>query len=52
MIPAADLDRIARPASLAVTLTERGGHCGYMESIGMQSWAERQIGNLFDRAAG
>lgn len=51
VIPSCDMARIARPPSLAVTMTERGGHCGYMESYRLHSWAERQIGNIFDRAA-
>ncbi len=50
IIPAGDIDRIARPAALTVTLTEHGGHCGYMETLGLKSWAERQIASLFDRA--
>ncbi len=50
VIPASDLARIARPPCLDVTLTEGGGHCGYLESARLASWAERQIGNLFDSA--
>jgi len=50
IIPAEDMARIARPQALTVTLTEHGGHCGYMETFGMRSWAERQIATLFDRA--
>ncbi len=50
VIPAGDLSRIARPNSLQVTLTRFGGHCGYIEDLRLRSWAERQIGNLFDRA--
>ena len=51
IIPARDLERIARPEALTVTLTEHGGHCGFMEAFRMGSWAEKQIGSLFDRAA-
>lgn len=50
VIPARDFSRIARPNSLEVTLTRHGGHCGYIEDLRLRSWAERQIGNLFDRA--
>ncbi len=51
MIPVADLDRIARPEALTVSVTPQGGHCGYMETYRLTSWVERQIGNLFDVAA-
>lgn len=50
IIPAEDIERIARPGSLTVTLTEHGGHCGYIETFSMRSWAERQIADLFDEA--
>lgn len=50
VIPADDLARIARPPSLEVTVTEDGGHCGYLEDAKLTSWAERQIGRLFDSA--
>ncbi|KPK60911.1 MAG: hypothetical protein AMJ59_04105 [Gammaproteobacteria bacterium SG8_31] len=50
VIPHDDIARIARPASLTVTLTDRGGHCGYVEDARLRGWVERQIGNLFDRA--
>ncbi|MGQ0384554.1 MAG: YheT family hydrolase [Gammaproteobacteria bacterium] len=43
MILARDLDKLARPASLKVVLTERGGHCGYMDSTGGPSWIDRAI---------
>ncbi|MDH4030356.1 MAG: alpha/beta fold hydrolase [Chromatiales bacterium] len=51
VIPSHDMAKIARPSSLVVTMTERGGHCGYVEDYRLRSWAERQIGDLFDRAA-
>jgi predicted alpha/beta-fold hydrolase len=51
VIPAQDLDRIARPDCLSLTVTERGGHCGFVENYRVQNWAERQIRRLFDRAA-
>jgi len=50
MIPAEDIGNIARPRSLTVTLTEHGGHCGYLETFSMRGWAERQIADLFDKA--
>jgi predicted alpha/beta-fold hydrolase len=43
MILARDLDRISRPAALELTLTARGGHCGYMDSLHGPSWIDRAI---------
>ncbi len=43
MILTRDLERVARPASLEVTVTPSGGHCGYMEALGGPSWVDRRI---------
>ena len=43
MILAHDLDRIARPAALELTVTARGGHCGYMDALRGPSWIDRAI---------
>ena len=43
MILTRDLERVARPASLEVTVTPGGGHCGYMEALGGPSWVDRRI---------
>ncbi len=43
IIPAADLDRIARPPALTVTRTTRGGHCGYYDAGRGGTWIEREI---------
>ncbi len=43
IIPVGDLADIANPASLTVTRTRHGGHCGYLDSIGGPSWADREI---------
>ncbi len=43
MILAHDLDRIAKPAALELTLTTRGGHCGYMDALRGPSWIDRAI---------
>jgi uncharacterized protein len=43
MILAHDLARIARPKSLELTVTPRGGHCGYMDSLRGPSWIDRKI---------
>jgi predicted alpha/beta-fold hydrolase len=49
MILARDLHRLARPKSLEVTVTARGGHCGFMDALGGPSWVDRQILADFDR---
>jgi len=43
MILARDLDRIARPPALELTVTARGGHCGYMDALRGPSWIDRAI---------
>ena len=43
MIHARDLDRLARPPALEITLTLRGGHCGFMDALGGSSWIDRRI---------
>lgn len=43
MILAHDLERIARPPSLRLVVTERGGHCGFMDALGGPSWIDRAI---------
>jgi predicted alpha/beta-fold hydrolase len=43
IIPASDLQSIARPRSLEVTLTRYGGHCGYYSGGGGPTWIEREI---------
>ncbi len=43
MIPVGGLARLARPAALSVTVTRYGGHCGFIESLGGLTWAERFV---------
>jgi hypothetical protein len=43
IILARDLDRIAKPAALELTVTTRGGHCGYMDALRGPSWIDRTI---------
>ena len=50
MIPVTDLDRVERSSALQITVTDKGGHCGYVDTLGSTSWAERQITRLFERA--
>ena len=43
IIPAADLQLIAHPRSLEITLTRYGGHCGYYGGGTGPTWIEREI---------
>ncbi len=43
VIPAADLRRVARPAALDVEVTRYGGHCGFLQSRRLESWAEGRL---------
>ncbi len=43
MILSRDLERIARPPALAVTVTKHGGHCGFVESLNGPSWIDRVV---------
>jgi predicted alpha/beta-fold hydrolase len=50
IILARDLERLGRPRSLQVTVTARGGHCGFRDALGGPSWADREILAEFERA--
>jgi uncharacterized protein len=43
IIPAAGLERLARPPALSLTVTPRGGHCGFFEDLRSPSWLERRL---------
>ena len=43
IIPAAALAGLARPAGLSITVTRRGGHCGFFERFTGPTWLERRI---------
>jgi predicted alpha/beta-fold hydrolase len=47
IIPVADLDRIARPPNLEVTVTRFGGHCGFYDGAAGPSWIEREVVRSF-----
>jgi predicted alpha/beta-fold hydrolase len=49
MIHTRDLARLARPAALEITVTPRGGHCGFMEGLSGPSWIDRKIAAELDR---
>jgi uncharacterized protein len=43
IIPAGDLDQLARPAALTLTVTRYGGHCGFFERLSGPTWLEARI---------
>jgi len=43
VIPVAGLQRVARSDALQVTTTELGGHCGYLQSAALDSWANNWL---------
>jgi hypothetical protein len=49
MILGRDLARLARPVSLELTVTPRGGHCGYMDALRGPSWIDRRIAFELER---
>ncbi len=49
IIPAHDLQNLARSPNLHVTSIPQGGHCGFMDSFNGASWADRQIANIMFR---
>jgi predicted alpha/beta-fold hydrolase len=46
IIPATDLPQLARTPYLHIDTTPKGGHCGFMDSLRRESWADRQIALL------
>lgn len=47
--PAADFATLALPACVALTITERGGHCGFIRDRHLDSFAEDYISARFAR---
>ncbi|TAK55793.1 MAG: alpha/beta fold hydrolase [Gammaproteobacteria bacterium] len=43
VIPVSDLDGLARTPALRVTVTGRGGHCGFVERLRGASWIDRVL---------
>ena len=48
IIPARDLQDVARPAQLQIAVVPHGGHCGFMESFVKESWADRQVARYME----
>ena len=49
MIPAADLERLARSPQLTVVRTRHGGHCGFVEQLNGPSFADQFVVAQFER---
>jgi predicted alpha/beta-fold hydrolase len=49
IIEAQDLPRLARAPGLRISTLAHGGHCGFLESLGDQSWMDRHIVELLSR---
>ena len=43
IIPVAGLAELARPASLTLTVTRYGGHCGFFAALSGPTWLEQRI---------
>ena len=43
VIPIADLDDVAKPPALDITIAPRGGHCGFIENFRLGSWLDRRL---------
>jgi predicted alpha/beta-fold hydrolase len=43
VIPIRDLNDLAAPAALSVSVLDRGGHCGFIESYGLRSWLDTAV---------
>jgi uncharacterized protein len=50
LIPVADLELLARPPALEVTLADCGGHCGFVDRLLGTSWIDREIVADLERA--
>ena len=49
MIPPHDLDRLPREPRLRVVVTEHGGHCGFIETLGATNWVDGFVLGEFER---
>lgn len=46
IIPARDLQDLARTPHLHINAIPNGGHCGFMDRLSGESWADRHVGRL------
>jgi predicted alpha/beta-fold hydrolase len=52
VIPASDLERIARPSCLTVDRSEYGGHCGFLSGYRLNGWLDQYVLDVVDSAGG
>jgi predicted alpha/beta-fold hydrolase len=52
IIPAHSLERLGSPASLHLTVTRFGGHCGFLERLNGPSWVEQRMVDELDAGHG
>jgi hypothetical protein len=50
IIPASDLERLARAPRLEIVASPRGGHCGFIESLGPTTWIDQTIARMLTPA--
>ncbi len=43
VIPISDLDDVASSGALRISVLSHGGHCAFIESYGLRSWADRAV---------
>ncbi len=48
IIPAEDLERLSAPVALTIEPTAHGGHCGFLDRIDRESWADRRVHELLN----
>lgn len=51
IIPAHDLEHLARNPNLEVLKMPYGGHCGFMDGFNRESWADRKVASLLGVAS-
>ena len=49
IVPALDLEHIARSPALRVIATRHGGHCGFLQRLSSSTWAERRAAAELDQ---
>jgi predicted alpha/beta-fold hydrolase len=48
IIPSADLARLAPSPNLRIAATAYGGHCGFLDSLGAETWADRHLYGMIE----